>query len=107
MKRTICRTLFFVVLFGVGCTQPPPGKGQGEIAAAQSSAGGVVQFRVETVASGLEVPWAIAFAPDGRIFFTERPGRVRVIEGGRLASPAKWPLLFHQVTIGSRRNNET
>lgn len=84
MKRAICRTLFFVVLLGVGCTQPPPRKGQGEIAAAHSSAGGVVQFRVETVASGLEVPWAIAFAPDGRIFFTERPGRVRVIEEGRL-----------------------
>ncbi len=41
-------------------------------------------MRVEVVAKGLEVPWAIAFAPDGRIFFTERPGRVRVIEKGRL-----------------------
>lgn len=42
------------------------------------------QPRVEVVATGLEVPWALAFAPDGRIFFTERPGRIRVIEGGRL-----------------------
>jgi aldose sugar dehydrogenase len=84
MKRSICRTLVFVVLFGVGCTQPPPGKGQGEIAAAQRSSGGAVEFRVETVERGLEVPWAIAFPPDGRIFFTERPGRVRVIEQGRL-----------------------
>jgi glucose/arabinose dehydrogenase len=42
------------------------------------------QFRVETVAANLEVPWAIAFAPDGRVFFTERAGRVRVIEGGKL-----------------------
>lgn len=41
-------------------------------------------YRVETIASGLEVPWGIAFAPDGRIFVTERPGRVRVIENGRL-----------------------
>ncbi len=41
-------------------------------------------MRVEVVAKGLEVPWAIAFAPDGRIFFTERPGRVRVIEKGQL-----------------------
>lgn len=30
------------------------------------------------------VPWALAFAPDGRLFFTERPGRVRLIENGRL-----------------------
>ncbi len=39
---------------------------------------------VEVVATGLEVPWALAFAPDGRIFVTERPGRIRVIENGRL-----------------------
>jgi glucose/arabinose dehydrogenase len=39
---------------------------------------------VETVAGNLQVPWSIVFAPDGRILFTERPGRVRVIEQGRL-----------------------
>lgn len=43
-----------------------------------------VDFRVETVAAGLEAPWDLAFAPDGRIFVTERPGRLRVIEGGQL-----------------------
>lgn len=36
------------------------------------------------VAQGLEVPWAIAFAPDNRILFTERPGHVRVIQNGRM-----------------------
>ena len=40
---------------------------------------------VETVASNLEVPWAMAFAPDGRLFFTERPGRLRVITDGTLS----------------------
>jgi glucose/arabinose dehydrogenase len=39
---------------------------------------------VEVVASGLRVPWDIAFAPDGRMFVTERPGRVRVIVDGKL-----------------------
>jgi glucose/arabinose dehydrogenase len=38
-----------------------------------------VRFRVETVLSDLEVPWALAFAPDGRLFVTERPGRVRIV----------------------------
>jgi glucose/arabinose dehydrogenase len=33
---------------------------------------------------GLEIPWALAFAPDGRAFVSERPGRVRVIREGRL-----------------------
>lgn len=42
------------------------------------------KLKVEVVAKGLEVPWAIVFAPDGRMIFTERPGRVRVIEKGQL-----------------------
>jgi aldose sugar dehydrogenase len=41
-------------------------------------------FKVETVAENLEVPWSIVFAPDGRILFTERPGRIRVITDGKL-----------------------
>ena len=45
---------------------------------------GNTEYKVETVATGLEVPWAIAFVPDGRIFVTERPGRIRVIKNGVL-----------------------
>ena len=39
---------------------------------------------VEVVAGGFETPWAIAFASDGRIFVTERPGRIRIIKNGKL-----------------------
>ena len=38
----------------------------------------------ETVAEGLEIPWALAFTPDGRILVTERPGRIRVIRDAQL-----------------------
>jgi glucose/arabinose dehydrogenase len=41
-------------------------------------------IKVETVAENLDIPWAIAFAPDGRMFVTERTGTLRVIEGGIL-----------------------
>ena len=41
-------------------------------------------FRVVTVAEGLEHPWSIAFLPEGDILVTERPGRLRVIRDGRL-----------------------
>ena len=81
MKRDFCHALAFACMFMTACGEPPPGRGEGETGASQ---GGAVQFRVETVASGLDVPWAIAFAPDGRVLFTERPGRVRVIENGSL-----------------------
>lgn len=53
-------------------------------AAADGATSDGVKFRVETVVSGLEVPWSIVFAPGGRMIFTERPGRVRVFERGRL-----------------------
>ncbi|KKS01281.1 MAG: Quinoprotein glucose dehydrogenase [Candidatus Curtissbacteria bacterium GW2011_GWC2_41_21] len=34
---------------------------------------------VSTVAEDLEIPWSVAFLPDGRMLVTERPGRVRMI----------------------------
>lgn len=43
------------------------------------------RFSIETVASGLVTPWAMAFAPDGRIFITERLGRIRIVDKGVLA----------------------
>lgn len=42
------------------------------------------KIKVETVATRLQIPWEIAFAPDGRIFFTERIGNLRVIDNGTL-----------------------
>ena len=44
---------------------------------------------LDTLASGLVVPWDVDFAPDGRIFLTERPGRIRVVEDGVLR-PEPW-----------------
>jgi glucose/arabinose dehydrogenase len=45
-----------------------------------------VRFRVETVMSDLEIPWSLTFAPDGRLFITERPGRVRIVNLSTLSS---------------------
>jgi aldose sugar dehydrogenase len=42
---------------------------------------------IETVARGLENPWALAFLPDGRMLVTERPGRVRLVAADGALSP--------------------
>ncbi|HWH78259.1 MAG TPA: PQQ-dependent sugar dehydrogenase, partial [Candidatus Binatus sp.] len=49
-----------------------------------SFAAAPADLSVETIVHGLEAPWAIAFTPDGRIFLTERPGRIRIVEKGQL-----------------------
>jgi len=41
-------------------------------------------FKVETVVSGLESPWAVVALSDGRLFITERPGRLRIVENDKL-----------------------
>jgi glucose/arabinose dehydrogenase len=44
--------------------------------------------RAETVAAGLDHPWAVAFLGDGRFLVTERPGRMRVVGAqGQLGPP--------------------
>jgi glucose/arabinose dehydrogenase len=43
------------------------------------------EMRVEVVAEGLEVPWEIAWLPDGRALITERPGRIRMLDGTLVA----------------------
>jgi glucose/arabinose dehydrogenase len=81
MKSTIVASVFLISLVALACSHPPPGRGAGEV---ESSSLSQTSFKVETVVGNLEVPWSIVFAPDGRMFFTERPGRVRVFENGKL-----------------------
>lgn len=82
----------FLTMLMLACGHPPPGRGSGEIettaqkSADQQTQQGSVSFRVETVVANLEVPWSIVWAPDGRMFFTERPGRIQVYQNGKLRS---------------------
>lgn len=45
-------------------------------------------WSLETVAEGLEHPWAIEFLPDGAMLVSERPGRLRHISAdGQISAP--------------------
>ena len=77
------KTYFLIALaivLGVACGQPPSGGVRVKLKLRLK----LTQFKVEKVAGGLEVPWSIVWAPDGRMIVTERTGRVRVVENGTL-----------------------
>ena len=46
------------------------------------------EFKLSTIAEGLEHPWGMAFLPGGSILVTERPGRLRLIKNGGLQAAA-------------------
>src|SRR5689334_8778830 len=81
MKPVIHFFLVVAVALLLACSRAPSGQGAREVASSSQSK---TQFRVETVVDRLEVPWSIVFTPDGRMLITERPGRVRVFENGKL-----------------------
>lgn len=42
-------------------------------------------YVIEEFVTGLEIPWSIAFTSESRMLVTERKGKLRVVENGRLA----------------------
>jgi len=78
-KLSVLVSILFLCALGQGCSSPSLADN-----AVVSTTIGDVKFRIETVASGLEVPWGFAWLPNKDMLFTERPGRVRIIEGGKL-----------------------
>jgi glucose/arabinose dehydrogenase len=81
---------------GAEQTSQGQGTGQGQTANGgnNSASGGesgaqgevVIPYQASVLVEGLNVPWEIVSVPDGRIFVTERPGAIRVIEDGKLAT---------------------
>src|SRR3989338_9395218 len=46
-------------------------------------------YELEIIAENLDTPWAIDFLPDGRMIFTERHGRVSILDNGDVKAVAK------------------
>lgn len=72
--------LFLIVIVVVGSNFPAPSNAASP------------DLSIETFVRGLDTPWALDFAPDGRIFISERPGRIRIVEQGQLR-PEPWMTL--------------
>jgi len=47
----------------------------------------VHSFVIDTVVTGLEVPWGLAFLPDGRLLISERRGTLHTFSNGQLSAP--------------------
>ncbi len=83
------RALIIISALLAACS-PTASEGQSEGPAPRSPTPaplpGIIES--EVIASGLEHPWSFAFLPDGRFLVTERPGRLRVVNGdGSLSAP--------------------
>jgi len=72
--------------------QPLPYGGGSDTSSSTESVG----YRAEEVVSGLEVPWSIVWTSPERMLVAERPGRIRIVENGKLLEK---PLISFEDTI--------
>ena len=78
LRRYMAVTALFIGLGRVGAVQ------------AQSDVTTSVlhDFKIVTVADGLQVPWSMAWLPNGDMLITERVGRLRIVRDGQLLPDA-------------------
>ena len=96
--RNMIRSSFCIAmtLALCACAQPTPSDAATPMPPTQATASG--EMRIETIASGLEHPWAVALLPEGGYLVSERPGRLRrIATDGSLSAPiAGVPAVFAQ-----------
>ena len=97
MRNMIPSSFCIAMTLALGaCAQPTPSDAATPMPTTQATASG--EMRIETIASGLEHPWAVALLPEGGYLVSERPGRLRrIATDGSLSAPiAGVPAVFAQ-----------
>ena len=85
--RTATCPVTALLLAAMACAcAPAPGseQGAGDDSTARVYSSARHDFRVTTVADGLDHPWSMAWLPSGEMLIVERPGRLRVVRDGVL-----------------------
>lgn len=109
MKKRLFILLLVVAVFALGVVlllgngkgrknSPPKAepKKETELKIKEKGSISIEAPRVSIIVRGLEIPWGLAFLPDGRLLFTERPGRVGIIDKeGNSSSVAEIPQVKH------------
>ena len=83
------RRFGWLLMLAVGCrTSAPSNPAESDCLFVDNGFGptGTVPVRAQVIASGLNVPWGMAFLPSGDALITERPGQIRLMRGGQLLS---------------------
>ncbi|MDX1490788.1 MAG: PQQ-dependent sugar dehydrogenase [Pseudohongiellaceae bacterium] len=78
LRPLLLAAAFSVGLAGVGVVQ----------AQSELHRSALHDFNVVTVVDGLEVPWSMAWLPNGDMLVTERAGRLRIVRDGQLLPEA-------------------
>ena len=89
MRPALLATAALAALLGTARAEPP--------VLGEPKAGDPATYKVETVVSGLDHPWGLAFLPDGGLLVTERNGGLRLVRDGKASEPlAGLPEAFKQ-----------
>ncbi len=87
MRPATARSLLWLVpllLLLAACAGGPQSTPSAEVPEGDRSVLTEKGLLVETLVTGLDAPWEVAFAPDGRIFITEHSGEILVLENGEI-----------------------
>ncbi|MEO0527121.1 MAG: PQQ-dependent sugar dehydrogenase [Bacteroidota bacterium] len=85
MKNSIVPLYFFVVAFSFSCAQKP----ENEIHTPSKSV-----FSAQLLVKGLQVPWGMAFLPDGSMLITEKSGEIIHFENGKKTTVENVPNVY-------------